>query len=210
MTRLVSGVEGSGWAGDVVLFIRSPVPAFAGLNSGRKRSGWAGPCLGEQHRMRSFYNPLKERAMNQISDIMTRDVQCVAPNDTLQRAAKAMGDLDVGSLPVWDGQNLVGMVTDRDITIRGVAEGKKVDSAQVSEVMSTNVQACFEDDQIDEVMEKMQDSQIRRVPVMNRQNQLIGIVSLGDLATKTAAEDDVQDTLETVSQPSEPNRSSMH
>lgn len=147
--------------------------------------------------------------MNQISDIMTRDVRCVAPNDSMQRAAKAMEELDVGALPVWDGQNLIGMVTDRDITIRGVAEGKAVDSP-VSEVMSTDVEYCFEDDQIDDVMEKMQGSQIRRVPVMDRQKRLIGMVSLGDLAIRTGAEEDVHDTLESVSQPSEPNRPSMH
>jgi CBS domain-containing protein len=166
--------------------------------------------LASRFSLRSFYNPLKENAMNQISDIMTRDVRCVAPNDPLQRAAKTMEELDVGALPVWDGQNLVGMVTDRDITIRGVAGGKPVDSTPVSEVMSADVQCCFEDDQIDEVMEKMQGAQIRRVPVMDRQNRLVGMVSLGDLATKAAAEDEVRDTLESISQPSEPNRSSMH
>jgi CBS domain-containing protein len=160
--------------------------------------------------LRSFYTLLKEKTMNQISDIMTRDVRCVAPNDSLQRAAKAMHELDVGALPVWDGQNLIGMVTDRDITIRGVAEGKQVDSTPVSEVMSGDVQCCFEDDQIDDVMQKMQDSQIRRVPVMDRQNRLVGMVSLGDLATKTGADDEVQDTLENISTPSEPIRSPLH
>ena len=148
--------------------------------------------------------------MNQISEIMTRDVRCVAPGDTLQRAAKAMDELNVGALPVWDGQNLIGMVTDRDITIRGVASGKQVDSTPVSEVMSTDVQCCFEDDQINDVMEKMRDSQIRRIPVMDKQNRLIGMVSLGDLATKTAADEEVQQTLEDISEPSEPNRSSLH
>lgn len=148
--------------------------------------------------------------MNQISDIMTRDVRCVAPSDSLQQAARAMAELDVGSLPVWDGQQLVGMVTDRDITIRGVAHGKQIDSTSVSEVMSKNVQCCYEDDQIDEVLEKMKDAQIRRVPVMGRNNQLVGMVSLGDLATKTRADDEVQETLENISQPSEPNRSALH
>ncbi len=148
--------------------------------------------------------------MNQISDIMTRDVRCVAPGDTLQRAAKFMNELNVGALPVWDGKNLIGMVTDRDITIRGVAEGKQVDAAPVSDVMSADVQCCFEDEKIDEVMEKMRDSQIRRVPVMNRQNQLVGMISLGDLATKTTSDDDVHSTLENISSPSEPDRSAMH
>ena len=148
--------------------------------------------------------------MNQISEIMTRDIRCVAPNDSLQRAAKAMDELNVGALPVWDGQNLIGMVTDRDITIRGVAAGKQADSAPVSEVMSTDVQCCFEDEQIDDVMEKMRDSQIRRIPVMDRQNRLVGMISLGDLATKTASDQEVQQTLENISEPSEPNRSALH
>jgi CBS domain-containing protein len=161
-------------------------------------------------KLRSYYNLLKENRMKRISDIMTRDVRCIAPNDSLQRAAKLMAELDVGSLPVLTGQNLVGMVTDRDITIRGVAHGKQIDSAPVSEVMSQNVQCCSEDDLIDDVMEKMKDSQIRRVPVMDRQNRLVGMVSLGDLATKTGSDDEVQDTLENISQPSEPNRSSLH
>ncbi|OGB22036.1 MAG: CBS domain-containing protein [Burkholderiales bacterium RIFCSPLOWO2_02_FULL_57_36] len=148
--------------------------------------------------------------MNQISEIMTRDVRCVAPSDSLQRAAKTMDELNVGALPVWDGQNLIGMVTDRDITIRGVADGKQADSTPVSEVMSKDVQCCFEDEQIDDVMGKMANSQIRRVPVMDRQNRLVGMVSLGDLATKTASDQEVQQTLENISEPSEPNRSSLH
>jgi CBS domain-containing protein len=158
----------------------------------------------------SLYKFLKESAMNQISDIMTKDVRCVASNDSLQRAAKIMEELDVGALPVMDGTSLVGMVTDRDITIRGVAHGKQVGSTPVSEVMTGNVQCCYEDDQIDEVMEKMQESQIRRVPVMDRNDHLVGMVSLGDLATKAGAADEVQDTLESISIPSEPNRSPLH
>lgn len=148
--------------------------------------------------------------MNRISEIMTRDVRCVAPDDSLQLAAKAMDELNVGSLPVWDGQNLIGMVTDRDITIRGVATGKQVDSAPVSEVMSTDVQCCFDDEQIGDVMEKMRDSQIRRVPVMDRQNRLVGMVSLGDLATKIDSDQAVERTLENISEPSEPNRGGLH
>ena len=148
--------------------------------------------------------------MNQISDIMTRDVTCVAPNDSLQRAAQTMAQLDVGALPVWDGRQLIGMVTDRDITVRGVAGGKQVDSTPVSEVMSSEVQCCFEDEQIDAVMEKMRNAQIRRVPVMDRQNRLIGMVSLGDLAMEATNETKVEDTLEDISKPSEPDRSTLH
>lgn len=148
--------------------------------------------------------------MNQISDIMTRDVTCVAPNDSLQRAAQTMNQLNVGALPVWDGRQLIGMVTDRDITIRGVASGRQVDSTSVSEVMSSDVQCCFEDEQIEAVMEKMRGTQIRRVPVMDRQNRLVGMVSLGDLALDAANETKVEDTLEGISQPSQTNRSTLH
>ncbi len=148
--------------------------------------------------------------MNQISDIMTRDVTCVAPNDSLQRAAQTMDQLNVGALPVWDGRQLIGMVTDRDITVRGVASGKQVDSTAVSEVMSSDVQCCFEDEQIDAVMEKMRGAQIRRVPVMDRQNRLIGMVSLGDLAMHAPNETKVEDTLEGISKPSDASRSTLH
>lgn len=148
--------------------------------------------------------------MIQISDIMTRNVRSVRPDDSLQRAAQAMDELNVGALPVLDGQNLIGMVTDRDITVRGVASDMSAASTPVSEVMSGNVQYCFEDEQIDDVMDKMRDVQIRRVPVMDRNNRLIGMVSLGDLATKTSADAEVKDTLEDISSPSEPDRSTMH
>ena len=148
--------------------------------------------------------------MNQISDIMTRDVTCVAPNDTLQRAAQTMGQLDVGALPVWDGRQLIGMVTDRDITVRGVASGMQGESTSVREGMSTDVQCCFEDEQIDAVMEKMRGAQIRRVPVMDRQNRLVGMVSLGDLALDASNETKVEDTLEGISQPSQSDRSTLH
>lgn len=148
--------------------------------------------------------------MNQISDIMSRDVTCVAPNDSLQRAAQTMGRLDVGALPVWDGRQLIGMVTDRDIAVRGVASGKQPDSTPVSEVMSSDVQCCFEDEKIDSVMEKMRDAQIRRIPVMDRQNRLIGMVSLGDLALEAADESKVEETLEGISRPSDADRSTLH
>lgn len=148
--------------------------------------------------------------MNRISDIMTRDVACVAPNDSLQRAAQTMGQLNVGALPVWDGRQLIGMVTDRDIAVRGVASGKQGDTTPVSEVMSSEVQCCFEDEQIDAVMEKMRGMQIRRVPVMDRKNRLIGMVSLADLAMKASDEGQVEDTLEGISKPSEPGRSTLH
>jgi CBS domain-containing protein len=92
-----------------------------------------------------------------VSEVMTRDVKVVAPNDTVRRAAQIMDDLNVGALPVCDGQILVGMITDRDITIRATAGGKAPDQARVSDVMSTDVRWCFEDDGVDEVIRKMSD-----------------------------------------------------
>jgi CBS domain-containing protein len=139
-----------------------------------------------------------------VSELMTRDVKVVAPNDTVRRAAQIMDDLNVGALPVCDGQILVGMITDRDITIRATAAGKAPDQARVSDTMSTDVRWCFDDDDVDEVVRKMSDSQIRRVPVVSRDKKLVGIVALGDLATDQAP--GVASALKNISEPSEPDR----
>jgi CBS domain-containing protein len=150
--------------------------------------------------------------MQMVSEVMTRDVMFVAPQESLQRAAQMMDELNVGVLPVCDGQRLVGMVTDRDLTIRGIAAGKAPQDAHVDEVMSGEVRWCFEDQPLDEVMIQMADSQIRRVPVVSHDelHRLIGIVALGDLATRTtdnAEKQDLEQVVEMVSEPSEPQRS---
>jgi CBS domain-containing protein len=106
----------------------------------------------------------------QISQCMTRDVQVVSPEDTIERAAQMMGSIDAGILPVADGDRLVGMITDRDIAIRGVGEGCGPD-ARVRHVMSQEVKYCYDDAEI----------QVRRLPVVNRDKRLVGIVSLSDL-----------------------------
>jgi CBS domain-containing protein len=143
--------------------------------------------------------------MQRISDVMTRDVMSVSPQETIRRAAQLMDELNVGSLPVCDGQKLVGMVTDRDITVRAVAAGQSPDAAHVEDVMTGSVRWCFDDQTVDEVMQQMGDSQIRRVPVVDHDTkELIGIVSLGDMATKHSAQ--VDRTLEEISSPSEPDR----
>lgn len=147
--------------------------------------------------------------MQRIADIMTRDVRSIAPHETIRRAAEMMDELNVGALPVCDGERLVGMVTDRDITVRAVAAGTAPEEGHVQDVMSGQVRWCFEDQQVDEVMEQMSDSQIRRVPVVDQQtHNLVGIVSLGDLATKHSAQ--VDRTLEEISSPSEPDRSGLN
>jgi len=141
-----------------------------------------------------------------LKDITTKDVKCVRPGDTLQDAARKMKDIDVGPMPVC-GHNdeVVGMLTDRDIAVRAVAKGKDPRTTRVQEVMTEDVIWCFEDQDSEEAAELMRERQIRRLIVMNRDKRLVGIVSLGDMATdgkqKQAAE-----TLQTVSEPSRPHR----
>ena len=134
-----------------------------------------------------------------ISDIMSRDVQVARPEDTLRDAAETMARIDVGSLPICDGRRLLGIVTDRDIVVRGLAKGLGADSG-VTQVMTEGVEYCFEDDDLVEVSDKMAASQIRRIPVVDRDRNLVGIVSLGDVA-REARPADAGDVLEEVSQP---------
>jgi CBS domain-containing protein len=137
-----------------------------------------------------------------IREIMTPNVSVVAPNATLKQAAQQMRDLDVGALPVCDGTNLVGMLTDRDVTIRATADGLDPNSTTVATVLgSTNVVYCFEDQDTEEAASLMGDKQIRRLPILSRDKKLVGIVSLGDLAVQTGKKKMVGDALEDVSQP---------
>ncbi len=124
--------------------------------------------------------------MPTVNEIMSTDVKLIEPNATLRRAAQLMQELDVGALPVCRGNVLVGMVTDRDITIRGVAAGLSPDTARVSEVMTDELQFCTVDQDTEEVMRTMGDAQVRRLPVVNLDKELVGIVSIGDLALRQA------------------------
>ncbi len=143
--------------------------------------------------------------MQTVAEVMSRNAQVVAPWDSLQRAAQLMDELDVGALPVCDGEQLVGMVTDRDLAVRGIAAGKSPQDAHIDEVMSAQVRWCFEDQPLDEVITQMADSQIRRIPVVSHDDQrrLVGIVSLGDVATRAGgqAQHDSEDALEAISMP---------
>ena len=143
--------------------------------------------------------------MQTIQDIMTRDVQTVASQDTVQRAAQLMDELNVGAIPVLDNGKLVGMITDRDITVRSVAVGQDPRSTKVTDVMSTDVRTCTASQSIEDVLSEMGDVQIRRLPVVDESGKVIGIVSLGDVATSDAA--DVDLALDEISSPSEPDRS---
>jgi CBS domain-containing protein len=142
----------------------------------------------------------------QIRDIMTRDVQVVAPSDSIRRAAELMDSLNVGVLPVCDGGNLVGVVTDRDITVRATSTGRAPDECLVGEVMTADVRYCYEDDVVNDVARLMGSVQIRRIPVLDQSNRLTGIIALGDIATQ-AKENAAGPTLERISEPSRPDRS---
>lgn len=117
-----------------------------------------------------------------VSEAMTREVCIASPEETIQKAAQLMAGLDTGVLPVGDGGRLLGMITDRDIVVRGLAEGLEAD-ALVGEVMTPEVKYCFEDQDVAEVCRNMSDLQIRRLPVVDRDKRLVGILSLGDIAT---------------------------
>jgi CBS domain-containing protein len=137
----------------------------------------------------------------QVSQILTRDVETIRPDTSVKEAAQRMRSMDVGALPVCDGSHLLGMVTDRDITIRITAEGRDANNTRVTEAMTPEVDFVFEDADVQEAARIMRDRQIRRLPVVSRDKRLVGIVSLGDLAV--AGDDRTSgDTLQQISEPS--------
>ena len=137
-----------------------------------------------------------------LREVMTQNVEVAELTMNLQEAATKMKTLNVGSLPVRQETQLVGMITDRDITILGVAEGGDPIKTTVSAVMTANFVYCFEDQEVQVMSEK----QIRRLPIVNRDHQLVGIVSLGDLAVDVDDKDLTGKALEEISQPAEPTR----
>jgi CBS domain-containing protein len=142
--------------------------------------------------------------MSRVSEVMTRGVEVIRPDDTLKSAAQLMDELNVGALPVCERGDLIGMITDRDITVRAVADGMDPNRAQVSEVMTAQAYSCTEEQTTDEVMTQMGDLQVRRLPVVDREGHIVGIVSLGDLATRQS--DHIDNALREISTPSEPDR----
>ena len=121
-----------------------------------------------------------------VSEAMSRDVRVASPEQTIRDAARIMGEIDAGVLPVGEDDKLVGMITDRDIAVRAVAQDKPPNT-KVRDVMSREVLYCYDDQDLDEVAMNMGDEQVRRMPVVNRQKRLVGIVSIGDLAQTTNA-----------------------
>ncbi|MDG4879744.1 CBS domain-containing protein [Mesorhizobium sp. WSM4884] len=143
-----------------------------------------------------------------VQECMTKDVRIATAEATLRDVAQAMAVLDAGLIPVADNDRLVGMVTDRDIAVRGVALGMGPDSP-VRDVMTTDVKYCFEDEEISDVLRNMSDIQVRRLPVLNRDKRLVGIVSLGDLAGNDEAAH-AGKALEGISQPGGQHSQTKH
>jgi CBS domain-containing protein len=130
---------------------------------------------------------------------MTRDVRLCTPGQTIREVAQTMAEIDAGSMPVGENDRLIGMITDRDIAIRAVAAGKGPDTP-VREVMSEHIHYCFDDEEVDDVAQNMGDIRVRRLPVINRDKRLVGIISLGDVA-RTEGGETVGDAVVGVSQP---------
>lgn len=156
----------------------------------------AGVMRGVQQSTEQALHPLEERLAEldehwrespRVADVMQRDVQTVNSEDTVQQAARLMADCDAGALPVREGDQLVGMVTDRDVALRIVAQGKDSARTKVREVMTSHVRYVFEDEDIEHVVGNMAEQQVRRLPVMNRRKRLVGVVSLGDIAKASQA-----------------------
>ncbi|MBX3540742.1 MAG: CBS domain-containing protein [Chelatococcus sp.] len=134
-----------------------------------------------------------------VSEVMTRDVRVASPDDTIQQAARIMAEIDAGIVPVGDNDRLVGMLSDRDIAVRAVAQGKDP-STPIGEVMTRDIKYCFEDEDAEEVCQNLGDQQIRRIPVVDRAKRLVGILSLGDIATSNGVSG-VGETLAAISRP---------
>ena len=140
----------------------------------------------------------------QLNEIMSAQVETVGPDASIMEAAQLMRDLDVGPIPVCERDQILGIVTDRDLAIRAVAEGKDPNTTKVREVMTANIVWCYEDQDVEEAARVMEDKQVRRLIVLDRDKNLAGIVSLGDLAIGTGDDRLAGEVVERVSEPIEP------
>lgn len=136
-----------------------------------------------------------------IRDIMSQPVELISPEDTIMEAAKKMADCDCGALPVGENDRLVGMITDRDIVTRAVARGVAPEECYVREAMSPDIKYCYEDEGAEDAARSMKMLQVKRLPVLNRQKRLVGIVSLADLATAQDSTEPAREALLGISRP---------
>jgi CBS domain-containing protein len=154
-------------------------------------------------RMTSIYvtSVAKEMHMEQLKDVMSRGVQVISPDSTIREAARKMREGDFGMMPVGENDRMIGAITDRDIAIRAVAEGKDPDT-RVRDVMSEDIVWAYEDASVEEAAELMSEHQIRRLPIVNRDKRLVGIVALGDFAVEASDIEPAAEALTEISQPS--------
>ncbi|HEX5688207.1 MAG TPA: CBS domain-containing protein [Ideonella sp.] len=143
-----------------------------------------------------------------VREAMTSDVLLVDPGQTIREAARLMAEHDIGALPVGQGDRLVGMITDRDMAVRALAQGQGPDT-KVSEVMSREVLYCFDDDDLNSVANNMSDIRVRRLPVVDRDKRLVGIVSIGDVAAREGARQ-VGKAIAGISAPGGPHSQTAH
>jgi CBS domain-containing protein len=139
--------------------------------------------------------------MQKVKEIMTPYVESITPEETLQDAAMKMKDMDVGSIPVCVEGTLVGMLTDRDMVVRVLAEGRDYKEVTVSEAMTSDIVYCLEDDDTEKASQIMADRQIRRLPVLSLEEKLVGIIALADLATRASEARSSSEVLEQISSP---------
>lgn len=123
-----------------------------------------------------------------IKEIMTRDVKFISPNLTIMEAADIMRQKDIGALPVGEKDTLLGMLTDRDLTVRGIATGSDPKTATVKQFMTPKCLYCFEEDSVEDTAKNMAKNQVRRLPVLNKDKRLVGIIALADISTKASKE----------------------
>jgi CBS domain-containing protein len=142
----------------------------------------------------------------QVKEIMTKNFEMINSTDSLTEAAKKMKSLNVGVLPVREGNKVIGIITDRDIVVRGVAENKEPAEESAKEIMSAEIARCSSEDSVEEASRIMKENQVRRLLVLDKDNTPVGIVSLGDIAAKTESDQLAGQTLEGVSKPCSPSR----
>ncbi|HEX8168981.1 MAG TPA: CBS domain-containing protein [Thermoanaerobaculia bacterium] len=140
-------------------------------------------------------------AQNQrhVRDVMTANPECVSQSDSIRDVARIMKEQDTGVVPVVDGKKIIGLITDRDIVVRGLAEGKDLGNVRVNELMTKQVRSVREDAPVNEALSLMTSAEVRRVPVVNRNDEIVGIVSIGDIATNTNQDGKVGNALEDIS-----------
>ncbi|HEX8617265.1 MAG TPA: CBS domain-containing protein [Thermoanaerobaculia bacterium] len=135
-----------------------------------------------------------------VRDVMTANPESVSAKDSIREVARIMKDSDTGVVPVVDGRKIIGLITDRDIVVRGVAEGKSVDDMSVNEIMTKSVRSVREDATVGDALNMMSSADIRRIAVVNQNDELVGIVSIGDISTNTNADGKVGQAIESISE----------